>query len=265
MPDFPDLIQKLFAQLQNSRGWNAAVVALLTWSAFVIVTNLAWRIEHAPASRAAKNFQRIRAHPAAAATLQILRLGFYLGIPFAALYFGWIDLRSFGLGVMDWAEGARWAIVILLASWLLLMVIWFPYLRATLNVPPPPETQQTIARRFVELIYMQAHWAFYRAAAIVFFTGVLSDVMYWGSVLGLGMVCLEALLNPRVRSQLVRIGAADAVVWNMGQAFINTLAFLVTHNLFLLVIIQFLLEITVPHSRAPRPSSRIPRAAAARK
>jgi hypothetical protein len=172
---------------------------------------------------------------------------------------GWIDLRSFGLGVIDWAEGVRWAIIILLAAWLLMMVIWLPYLRATRDIAAPPSPLRSPARRVVELVYMQAHWAFYRAAMIVFLTGVLPNEIYWGSVVGLGIICLEAFLNPAIRQALLSPGTADRVVWGVGQAVINTLSFIVTRNLLLLVLIQAVLEITVPHTRPEAPQVERPR------
>jgi hypothetical protein len=250
------LTEIFFAILQNSRGWNAAALALGAFLFYVLAANAAWRIANASQSDLAKKIHAFSAQRGARALYQLARLVFYLGLPFAALYLGWIDLRSIGLSMLDWAEGMRWAIVILLAAWLVLMLIWLPYLRATLDVPAVSGTQPSFARRMVELIYMQAHWMFYRAAAITIFTGVLTDALYWGAVLGLGMTCVEALLDPRVRARLGTIAAADSFIWNLGQAFLNTLAFLATQNLLLGVMIQFLLELTVPHLRPARAAPR---------
>jgi len=192
------------------------------------------------------------------AAFQFLRLVFYIGIPFFALFIGWLDLRVVGLGLLDWAEGVRWAIVILLAAWLLLMVIWLPYLRATAAVPAPPGVPHSFPRRLVEIIYMQAHWMFYRAAAITLFSGVIPDAFYWGAVFGFGLVTLEAFADPRVREQLTQVGGADIHIWNLGQAILNTLAFVVTRNLIMLFLIQFALEFTVPHLRPGAQPRRVP-------
>lgn len=252
-------METFFAILENSRGWNAMALALGSFALYVAAANLAWQIANAPNSAAARQLRSLAAPRGALALYQAVRLAYYIGIPFLALYFGWIDLRAFGLGLdVDWADGTRWAIVIVLAAWLLLMLIWFPYLRATLAVPATPETQHTFPRRLVELIYMQAHWAFYRAAVIVLLTGILPNPFYWGTAAGLGLTLFEAFLNPRVRARLGRVGDADALVWGMGQAFINALAFLVTRNLLLLVLIHFLLELTVPHLRPMREPQRAP-------
>jgi hypothetical protein len=246
------LIETIFSLIENSRGWNALALALVSAILYALVSNVAWRLSHLPVSEIGAGWQRAATQPVLRPLYQIVRLLFYVGMPFAALYFGWIDLRAMGLGALDWADGVRWTIIILLAAWLFLMVIWLPYLRATSDVPPVSQAALSFPRRMVELIYMQAHWAFYRAAGIVFFTGVIRGELYWGALLGLALTCLEAFANPQVRSQLTRVGEADSVVWNAGQAVLNTFAFLVTRNLLFVVGIHFMLEVSVPHVRQPR-------------
>lgn len=250
------MIDTLFTLADNSHGWDAAIAALVSAAIYILATNTGWAVAAAPNSMLARRARAARQSPTARLMYEIVRLGFYLGVPFFALYLGWIDLRSVGLAQLDWADGIRWAIVLLLAAWLLLMVIWLPYLRATADVPAESDHQASFARRIVELVYMQAHWAFYRAAAIVFLTGIVPDVFYWGAALGLGLVMFEGFANPSIRRQLTRVGGADSVVWTAGQAALNAFAFLVTRNLSLLVIIHLILELTVPHLRAPLASTR---------
>jgi hypothetical protein len=104
----------------------------------------------------------------------------------------------------------------------------------------------------VELLYMQLHWAFYRAAGIALLTGVIPDALYWGTFLGLVMVVCETFADPRVWPKLAQPGQADLPVWNLCQALLNTLAFVYTRNLLLLGLIHWLLEVTVPHLRPVR-------------
>lgn len=244
------MIDNLVSIIEASHGWNAALLALFSIALSVALSNFQWSIQHAANSPLAGQLRQLGERPPLRVLLEILRLLYYLGLPFAALYIGWVDLRSMGLGNLDWADGIRWAIVIVLAGWLLLMAIWLPYLRATMDVLATPTTQFSFPRRLVELVYMQAHWAFYRAVAIVFLPGEMRDALYWGAAIGLGLTLLEALASPRIRQRLTQIGAADGIVWNFGQAALNALAFVVTRNLFLLLAIQFLLDLTVPHLRA---------------
>lgn len=247
------MIETLFTLLESSRGLNAFVLAIVSWLMYAIASNLAVLPSVTGRLGALESNTRLVPRTAFGAVVELLRFGFYVGLPFLALLLGWIDVRVMGLGTVDWAEGARWAIIILLAAWLLLMVIWLPYLRATADVPAAPNSIRSFPRRLVELVYMQFHWAFYRAAAISLLIGIIPDAVYWGVAIGLVMVCAEALTNPRIRQHLNRLGEADAVVWNAGQAVINALAFLVTLNFYLLIMIQFVLEVTVPHLRSAPP------------
>jgi hypothetical protein len=250
------LIDTFYLLLEHSSGWNAALLALGSFLLYAFVSNLAALPFVAERIGAIETSRSLIPKTTMGVIVELLRFGFYVGVPFIALNLGWIKLPTMGFGLLDWAEGVRWAIVILLAAWLLLMVIWLPYLRATADVYATPNTNLSFARRLVELIYMQAHWAFYRAAAIGLFTQVIPDSLYWGCAFGFGLICIEAFSNPRIRQHLTRLGEADAVVWNFGQAILNTLAFIVTRNFYLLVLIQFLLELTVPHLRAARVEQR---------
>lgn len=247
------MFDTFLALLENSRGWNAVTLALVSVIFYALIANF---IDHPAITKRLKGVETTRSlfpKTTVGIVFELLRFGFYVGLPFIALYAGWVDVRSMGLGQLDWAEGVRWAIVILLAAWLLLMVIWLPYLRATANVYAAPNATLSFARRLVELIYMQAHWAFYRAAAIVLFQGVIPDALYWGSAFGFGLVCLEAFTNPHLRGHLAVPGEVDEIVWSFGQAVLNTLTFIVTRNFYLLMLVQFVLTISVPHLRAPKP------------
>lgn len=246
------MIDTLSAILESGRGLNAFFLALASFFIYAVVSNLAALPAISERLGVLEASRSLVPRTTLGIVIELLRFGFYVGIPFVALFLGWVDVRVMGFGVLDWAEGVRWAIVVLLASWLILMVIWLPYLRATADVYASPNSARSFPRRMVELVYMQSHWAFYRGAAILLLTGILPDAGYWGTAIGLGLVYLEAMTNPRTRRRLSRLGEADPVVWSAGQAVINALGFLVTLNFFLLVLIQFILEMTVPHLRPTR-------------
>lgn len=248
------MLELINSLIETSRGWNAFALLLISFFLYALMSNLAALPFFSARFHVLQSSRSVLPKTAFGVVIELLRFGFYIGVPFAALSLGWINLPSMGLGQVDWAEGLRWAIVVLLAAWLVLMIIWLPYLRATADVPAAPNLNDSFPRRLVELIYMQAHWAFYRAAAIGLFTQVIPDNGYWGTALGLGIVSLEAFTNPQIRERLGRMGSAEPTVWNFGQAAINALSFLVTRNLYLLALIHLALEITVPHTRtAPQP------------
>lgn len=245
--------------LQNEPSLYAAALVLASLVIFVIASNLAWRSQNSPNSALSQRIAIAGQNQLVRMSYELARIVYYLGFPFLALYLGWIDVRALGLSNLDWADGIRWAIVITLAAWILLMFIWVPYLRATADVLAPERLRQlTPPRRIVEIIYMQAHWAFYRAAAIMIFVSAMADerAFYWGTCIGLGLILIESWADPRVRRSLLSVGEADRTLWNTGKAIMNAVGFVVTRNIWLLVLMDLAIEFTVPHMRAfPPPST----------
>jgi predicted cobalt transporter CbtA len=102
------------------------------------------------------------------------------------------------------------------------------------------------------VIYMQAHWALYRAACILIFTTFMKDdaAVYWGTAAGLALTFVEAYADPRVRRHLAEAGAAELPLWSAAQAIINAVGFVLTRNVWLLILLHLALEFAVPHLRA---------------
>lgn len=220
--------------------------------------NVAWHSRINPAGRLSVRINQVAGSMYARGAFEFLRLVFYLGIPYVALYLGWLDMRAMGLGFLDWAKGLRWAIVLALAAWSMLMFVWVPYLRATsmfaMKVDPEASSWP---RRAVEVIYMQAHWAFYRATCILILAGILQDelAVYWGASAGIALTLVEAWADPRTRRLVGQLGDGEAALWSATQSIVNTVGFVLTRNNWLLALIHFSLEFSVPHLRAiPRPA-----------
>lgn len=219
---------------------------------YILGANLAWRYSAKPGGRVTDFIDRFSGSNTSRGLYELWRFAYYVGLPYLALYFGWVDLRAMGLGFLDWAKGLRWAIVIALATWSLLMFVWVPYLRATRRIPVmlnPPGLNW--GRRVVEVIYAQAHWAFYRAACILLLTTSLQDdlAVYWGASAGIALTFVEAWADPRVRRHIAQFGKSEPALWSAGQAIINTVGFVLTGNVWLLASIHLTLEFTVPHLR----------------
>jgi hypothetical protein len=244
-----------FAQ-GEPRALAAALVAV-SMLLYIAGSNLAWFYRTRPEGGFAGRIRSRAASPYVRALYELGRLVYYVGVPYVALILGWVDLRALGLGYLDWADGLRWTIVLALATWSLLMFVWVPYLRATSNIPVRLNSEVlSWSRRAVEVIYMQAHWAFYRAACILILISFFKDdvAVYWGTSAGLALIFLEAWADPRVRRSLTHVGQGELALWSAGQAIINTVGFVLTRNVWLLALIQLTLEFTVPHLRAvPRP------------
>ncbi len=243
----------------DPHGLGVALVAV-SMLVYIVSANLAWYLGTWTESQMALRLQRFAASPYTRGVYQVLRGFYYVVLPYIALWFGWLDERAMGLGYLDWADGLRWTIVLALAAWILLMFVWVPYLRATSNVPVRFSNEVlSWSRRIVEVVYMQLHWAFYRAACILLLTNLFKDdqAIYWGTSIGLALTFLEAWADPRVRRNLTHVGIGEVALWNAGQAIINTVGFVLTRNVWLLALVQLALEFSVPHLRAV-PKSLLP-------
>ncbi len=235
----------------------AGLLVLGSMLLYCIAANLAWYYGAHPAGRLSRSIRPLVDSPFVRLLYEIVRLGYYVVLPFFALIAGLVDLRTMGFAYLDWADGIRWAIVLGLASWSLLMFVWVPYLRATAGLAKKQAWGLTPGRRVIEVVYMQAHWALYRAACIMilssFFTQELA--VYWGTCAGIALVALEAWSDPRLRRQVAILGEGEFTLWSASQAIINSVGFVLTHNTWLLSLLHLILEFTVPHLRpAPRPA-----------
>src|SRR5207249_1416140 len=126
------------------------------------------------------------------------------------------------------------------------------YLRASMDLPIHFNSEAlNWSRRVVHVVYAQSHWAFYRAACILVLSDMLKDelAIYWGTAAGLGLTFLEAWADPRVRRHLTQVGEGELALWSAAQAIINTIGFVLTRNVWLLALIHFALEFSVPHLR----------------
>ena len=154
--------------------------------------------------------------------LQLARLVYYVGLPFTALVWGHAVVERFlGLqplvtpdpaaSLADWARDLGWIAGLGVATWALLAVGW----RTVRKVGDAPEPAGAKAPAWIllrEAAFHEAHWAFYRNAPVVVLSDGLGVVQgeYWGVWVGLGLVALEAVLNPWWRANLADAGRAPA-------------------------------------------------------
>jgi hypothetical protein len=215
------------------------VLILLSLLISVLGSELAWREQTPAPGRVNEFIARLTRTTVGRGLFEIARFLYYLGLPYAAAFVGFADLRALGLVSLDWVVGVRWAILLAVGGWLVLLAVWLPYIRATESAP---SLVAEWPRRPVEVLYMQAHWAFYRAGAIM-----LLDNTYWGAFAGLALVALEAFADPRVRRDLGQIGQVEYPLWSGGLAAISAVSFVLTQNTWLTALIHYVLEFTVPH------------------
>lgn len=190
----------------------------------------------------------------ASASYQILRLLYYVGLPFAALFWGHdaIVSRLFGLQALvlpeaggtqhstllsanwlDWLGDLGWAAALGLGSWGFLLLAAWARRRALSRRKGHGRGSGTSGSGTVqEAVYHEIHWAFYRNAPIVAFG------LYWGVWMGLGLVALEALANPMWRKGMSDPTQASGQLLRASLAVVSSLLFLQTQNLWLALVVH---------------------------
>lgn len=180
---------------------------------------------------------------------EMIRLLYYLGIPFLAAVNGLLGADLLGISGTDWAggesvQGFSWddwvqGVGLATASALSVLGVWFAgrltsrraglvSVRLALHSP--------LWQRLLHTLYDQVHWAFYRSGPILW----LDDV-YWGTFGGLALVLLEAALNPALRWALRNPETAGPPLFRLGMAWVTAFLFLATRNLWLTAGVHFVL------------------------
>jgi len=251
--------------LVSSDGWLWLGGSLLLAGVW---TNLTWLFAPwAKAGRAPEDTQSLaertivqlagwRFSPTA---LESLRLLYYVGLPFAALFWGHdaIVARFMGLqrlvlptyaalegsGSMhanwgDWGSDIGWAATaFLIASTVLLASAWAQ--RRALGTARPRPARTATWGDLREALYHEIHWAFYRGIPIA------GLGLYWGSWAGLLLASLEALANPRWRRDTLSLEQSPALLLRAALAVVSCLLFLRTQNLWLAVPVHWGVALSV--------------------
>lgn len=218
-------------------GGSVLVALLSTWTTWLL-RRQAW-------------VQRLKASPFSPPLLQLLRFLYYIGGPFAALLWGRdaVVERQFGLAPLPlllgpplspeerlrlWTDSVRgmgWVVFLGVAAWSTLVVIWWAAgsrrdgktVRLSLSVP-------TALR---EAFFQETHWTFYRNGPSV----VLG--IYWGTWVGLGIVALEAILNPWWWEALREPEKRLLTLVRAGMAVLSAAFYLQAANLWLSILLHW--------------------------
>lgn len=208
----------------------------------VLWTNLAWFFRQPRTDATSEFITRLTAWRFAPLLLELLRLLYYIGLPYSALLWGRDALIEGLLGLggeranvtpaaawLDWARDAGWAVALGFGAWALLALGWRAYRRALADadegrVAGAESSGWALLR---EAAYHEIHWAFYRNAPI------LALGAYWGAWAGLALAALEAALNPAWRAGLADPRTAPAQLMRGALAVVSSLLFLMTRNLWL--------------------------------
>ena len=167
--------------------------------------------------------------------LSFLREGgrflYFVGIPYMALLGGLIPATEVGLVNGNWLRDLTISLPLGLSAFLLLLflrmlLLWRERTAPGGVVPDMPALSLWISLR--ESTYQQIHWAFYRVAPLL-----ATEDRPQAIALGLGIVALEAWLNPAWRDCWRDPGRALGALRTAGLAVTTAVIFGVTGNLWL--------------------------------
>ena len=237
---------------------QALAIALgLSIALHALVSNVAW-LNRTPVSlrRWGRFVDWMHTARVARVIDEIVRWLYYLGLPYAALMLGFTTMRALGVWGMDWTSTAIPFAVIGIGALLALVWVWRPYARSE-HPHAIDESGWNWARHIVEVIYQEAHWAFYRSGPILW----LGD-FYWGSFIGLILALIEGWSNPFVRANAHDITRADAPLWSGSLAIVSTLIFVFTQNAWYALVVHLIIDLglrtTIGFPRAHTPSDSTP-------
>jgi len=231
-----------------SEGWlwlSGSLLLAILWA------NLAWFFRQPRPGMVGQFVTRLVAWRFSPWLLQLLRLLYYIGVPFAALLWGHdavvgrllglqrLDLpapsdEAVGAAVaanwLNWSYDVGWTAALGIGAWALLALGWWAYRLALATADEGSAVAGSNTSGWVllrEAAYHEVHWAFYRNAPI------LAWGVYWGIWGGLALVALEATLNPALRKGLTDTQRAPAQLLRGALAVVSSVLFLLTQNLWL--------------------------------
>ncbi len=168
------------------------------------------------------------------------RFLYFVGLPYVALLGGLMPATQIGLVGLDWWRDVTLALPLGLGAFLglLFLRLWLRRQEETApggSAPGEPQPPWWVMLR--ESVYQEAHWAFYRSAPLLAVDGRAK-----GIALGLGIVALEAWLNPAWRAAWRHPGRAATALRAAGLAVMMAVVFGVTGNWWLTVGLHVAIE-----------------------
>jgi len=221
--------------------WTAGSVLLSVTGA-----QLAWHAERKPQGRTAQFRTRLTGNPFGRAFLFLLRFVYYLGLPYIALLrhalspvvIGLLGTQTsdlpwwrLGWNLTEWAGALGWAIGLGGVAAAALALSWWNARRALEGELPsggllPAPTLLVTAR---ESLYAEIHWAFYRAAPLLF----IADP-YWGALVGAAIVVAEWALDPYWRAAQSEANGSrrEALLTQIAWLALSTAIFVLARNVW---------------------------------
>lgn len=214
-----------------------AVVIGASIALYALAANLAWTNQTPRPGRIGRFTRWASTHWFPRALGELARWAYYLALPWATLMLGYSSARALGVWNLDWLGPLLDLSLLAIGAVVVCLWIWRPYARAE-HPHAIDESGWNWARHIVEVLYQEAHWAFYRSGPILW----LGD-FYWGSFFGAALVFIEGWGNPAIRANARDITRADAPLWSGSLAIISTVVFIFTQNSWYCLIVHLLLDV----------------------
>lgn len=213
-----------------------AVVLGASIALYALAANLAW-VQRAPrGGRLGRLIEWWQTRWVGRTIGELGRWVYYLALPWATLMLGYSTVRALCVWGMDWLAPILMLGLLALGATAAILWVWQPYARAE-HPHAIDESGWNWARHAIEILYQEAHWAFYRCGPILW----LGD-FYWGSFFGLMLALLEGWSNPKVRASVREVARADAPLWSGSIAIISTVVFIFTQNTWYCLLLHLALD-----------------------
>jgi hypothetical protein len=244
----PELLDSILDYKLELVIW--VLVSILVYG---IAVNLWCRLRRSPSSRVGQRLRTFESWPHSLWLFQVLRLVYYLGVPYLALTRGVSNPTLMGMWAPDWFE-ERWfgelasGLVLGLGAFLLLLWGWRHCLLATgkndgRHASEPYLFQRSLLAApwgwglvVLEVLYLEMHWAFYRSATI----RVAGE--YYGVFLGFLLVLAEWCLNPAIRNDMGVTTRGGETLTTATIAFSVGVIYYFTANLWLCLAVHLIMQ-----------------------
>ncbi len=243
--------------------WTAGSIGLWTIGVWV-----AWFAAQRPASLAGRFRTGWSGNPVGFALRFLVRLIFYLLIPYLALLRHVLSPVSIGLAgteaelpwwnlgwaSSDWAGALGWVIGLGGIAAVVLVAGWWNAHRAMLaqdRAAQDRAAQDSVRGSFPaggmipapsifslvpDVVFAEAHWAFYRAVPLA----LVSDP-YWATLAGGALVIVEWALDPGWHASIRDGSQREAVLMQLGWLALSSTVFVMTHNVWVALLAHFVL------------------------
>jgi hypothetical protein len=163
---------------------------------------------------------------------ELLRMAYYLLVPFVVLQLGWASPPDLGLANLDWIHGIGTTVALTLTVLAPMLWMWRRYGELVGRSSGSEAVGRWAepwgwAATLRESMLMEASWALIRSA------GLVALGVYWGPYAGLGLILVSVLVDPRALDALRDVGRREEPLLIAMIALVTATVFSVTGNLWL--------------------------------